>query len=447
MILNKEIKPTAVVVSPLATRSGYGDHSYDLCRSLLRYNKFDNKFISLRWGACPMNQLVSPKDDDIISRILTAPLTEQPHVNFHVSIPSEFQPIGKYNIGITAGMESTVCRGEWIEGLNRMQLCIVPSVHAKRVFENTVLIKQEPNGRREEIKARIPIEVLFEGADTDVFKKTKDIPKSISNHLDGIPEDFAFLFVGHWLQGEIGHDRKNVGMTIKTFLEVFKNVKKKPALILKTSGATLSVMDRTEISKKIYEICASVHGDIPNVYLVHGDLSREEINGLYNHPKVKAHINLTLAEGFGRPILEATLSGKPSIVSGWSGQLDFLNPAYANLIPGEIKPVHPSAVNEWIIKESSWFYPNLSAAAGMMEDVFKNYNKYLPNAEKLRNENEKKFSLKAMDTKFVEILEKYVPQFEKQVEINLPVLKKFKMPEIPSNIQSMELPTLKKSTL
>lgn len=444
---NKEIKPTAVLMAPIATRSGYGDHSYDIARSLLKYDKYDMKFVSTKWGGCPMNALNTTRDEDIIKKILSNPLPQQPELHMQITIPNEFQAVGKYNIGITAGIETTLCRAEWLEGINRMQLIIVPSEHAKRVFQSTTAVKQDQMGRKEEIKCRVPIEVIFEGADTSIFKKTSNIPDTVRDELDQISEDFVFLFVGHWLQGDLGQDRKDIGMLIKTFCEVFKNKKKRPALLLKTSGATLSAIDRNELLKKIDFVKNTVKGDLPNIYLLHGDLTREEINGLYNHPKVKAHVNFTHGEGFGRPLLEASLSGKPIITSNWSGQLDFLNPQYAVLIPGDVKSVHPSSANDWIIKESQWFYVNYSVAAQKLDDVFANYQNYIPNAEKLRIENEQKYSLDAMDIKLAETLDKYVPKFEKNVEINLPSLKKsliaptLNLPEFPTEI---ELPKLKK---
>ena len=59
--------------------------------------------------------------------------------------------------------------------------------------------------------------------------------KNLRITLDSIPEKFAYLNVGHWMQGDIGQDRKNIGLTIKAFYEIFKNRKNAPALILKCS--------------------------------------------------------------------------------------------------------------------------------------------------------------------------------------------------------------------
>ena len=106
--------------------------------------------------------------------------------------------------------------------------------------------------------------------------------------MDKIPEKFIFLYTGHWLQGDLGQDRKDTGMLVKTFLETFKNKSKQPALLLKTSGATFSIIDRNDMLEKIENIKMSVEGRLPNVYLLHGDMMDEEINELYKSPKSKS---------------------------------------------------------------------------------------------------------------------------------------------------------------
>ena len=61
------------------------------------------------------------------------------------------------------------------------------------------------------------------------------------------------------------------------------------------------------------------------------ELISEELNELYNHPKVKAMVSTTKGEGFGRPLLEFSLTGKPIMASGWSGHLDFLHKGLVNI--------------------------------------------------------------------------------------------------------------------
>ena len=257
------MKPLLLVTGPPATRSGYGAHTRDLIHSLIDMDEFDIKVSSLPWGNCPMNALneQNPKDKLIIDRlVIDGRVERQPEIHIQVSVPNEFNPIGKYNIGITAGMESTVPVAEWIDGLNRMNLNIVPSNFVKETFQGVTYDKinevtKEPVGQ---LKVEKPMEVLFEGADLDIYKKTKEFSKELVDEMSNISENFLFLYTGHWLQGNLGHDRKDTGMLVKTFLETFKNKKNAPALLMKTSGATFSILDRNEILKKIDEIKKSV---------------------------------------------------------------------------------------------------------------------------------------------------------------------------------------------
>ena len=268
--------------------------------------------------------------------------------------------------------------------------------------------------------------MLFEGADTSVFKPTKIISQELKKEMNKISETFCFLFVGHWLQGGLGNDRKDTGMLVKTFFESFKNKKKAPALILKTSGADFSVIGRSEILKKIEDIRKSTKAKtLPNVYVLHGDLEDEEMNELYNHPKVKAHVSFTHGEGFGRPLLEASLSGKPVIVSGWSGHMDFINHKTAVLLPGSLVDTPKDAFpKNFTCTGQKWFSVNYSQASAILKDVFKNYKKYGQKAKLCAHTNKNKFSMKAMRDKLEVILDENLPNFPKQVAIKLPKLKK-----------------------
>ena len=437
-------KPLLLFTAPVGTRSGYGAHSRDIVRSLIEIDRFDIKIFPVRWGSTPQNALneKDPNDIEIVKRLLANPNMErQPDIHIHCVIPNEFMSLGKFNIGITAGIESTACPKEWIEGLNRMDLNIVPSNFTKESLEKTIYDRIDNNTKQVlgTIQNEKPIEVLFEGADTNIYKKPKQISKDLKKEFQKIPESFLFLYVGHWLSGSIGNDRKDTGMLVKVFLETFKNHKKKPALLMKTNSADFSVLDREEMMKRIRDIKNSIkYNDLPNIYLLHGDLTDDEINELYHHPRVKAHISLTHGEGFGRPLLEASLSEKPVIASNWSGHKDFLPEDKALMLPGNLTNVPPEAFPENIfVQGSKWFSVNYPVASNVTKDVFENYKKYVPNAKKLSYENRNKFSLNAMTKEFEKILDKYLPEFEQQVSLKLPKLQ----PKTTSNIK---LPKLKK---
>ena len=234
-------------------------------------------------------------------------------------------------------------------------------------------------------------------------------------------------------------------MLIKTFLETFKNKKKQPALILKTSGATPCILDREDLLGKIKEIKNTVNGKLPSVYILHGDLDDEEMNGLYNHPKVKAHVSFTHGEGFGRPLLEASLSEKIIIAPNWSGHIDFLEGGNAILLPGSLNDVKEESLQKVIfIKGQQWFSVNYNYACKTLKEVFDNYSKYMVKSKKLALVNKTKFSLDAMTKKFEGILDKYLPKFEEQpqqVKLNLPKLKKI---DSVSEKPKIKLPKLKK---
>ena len=438
-------KPVCLVTGPVATRSGYVAHARDIARSLIELDKFDVKIWNVRWGNTPMNALndMEPRDKILIDRLLQNPqLPSQPDIHVHVVIPNEFSPIGKYNIGVTAGLECTAVPPSWLEGMNRMDMNIVPSKFVKNTFETVKFdIQDDKTGQlKGTVANNKKIEVLFEGADTKIYKKTKEFSKSLVNEMKKVEETFNFLYVGHWLQGKLGEDRKDTGMLIKVFLETFKDKKKRPGLILKTSGAGFSVLDREDILNKIEKIKSQTDGDLPNIYLMHGDFSDEEMNQLYNHPKVKAHINITHGEGFGRPLLEASLTEKPVIASNWSGHVDFLS-SNAVLLGGALGKVPKKAFpKDMRVDGAQWFTVNYNNTSGIMMDVFKSYKKYTLNAKKLSMMNKKMFSLDAMTRRFGQILDEYLPEFPKEVKLELPKLKKVGSEEPPK----AKLPKLKK---
>ena len=429
------MKPLVFISCPIDTFSGYGARSRDIALALIKSEKYNVKILPQRWGATPFGFLQADNADhkSIMDCIWREPqLPKQPDVWMQLTVPNEFQAVGKFNIGLTAGIETTICAPQWIDGINRMDLTLVSSEHAKKVFENSSFEeKNNQNGQiTRQIKLEKPVEVLFEGTDTNIYKKLDTVEGEVVESIsDLVKEDFNFLFVGHWLQGEIGQDRKDVGMMIKTFLETFKGKKSRPGLILKTSAGNYSIMDRDSILDKIRAIEESIGGDLPSIYLLHGELSDEEVNILYNHPKVKAHLSFTKGEGYGRPLLEASISGKPVIAPNYSGHVDFLDKEMSTLLPGQITQIHPSAVvQDMLIAESGWFTVDYKKAADTLEDVYKNYKKYTDGAKRQSYRSRTEFSLEKMGENLLALLETKTP---KQVEFKLPKLEKISLPKKP----------------
>ena len=421
-------KPLILVTAPITTRSGYGNHSRDICRALIELD-YDVKINSVRWGSTPTNALEkgNPIHDEIKKRILDQPrMDKQPDLHIHLVVPNEFQAIGKKNVGMTAGIETTVPPVKWIDGMNRMDLNILTSQFSKTGFDEAIFEQKNQQGQvTGELKTKKPMEVLFEGVDTEVYHSTTKISDEVQEAFNQIDSDWNYLFTGHWLQGNLGEDRKDIGMMLKVFLETFKNKPKQPGLILKTSGATFSVIDREEILSKIRTIKADVNGKLPPIHLIHGDFTDVQMNELYNHPKVKGHISFTHGEGFGRPLLEAAQSGKPIIASGWSGQVDFLNPNYSVLLDGSLTKVPPNAFpKEIYVEGSQWFTVNYQHASSAMVEVFTNYQNYLVKAKQLEAFTKQQFSYEKMRDKLNQIIEPLLDSVPQQVELKLPKLKK-----------------------
>lgn len=418
-------KPTILFRGPVKTRSGYGAHARDILEALFNMNLFDIKIDSCLWGTTPMTAL---EENNLFHKWIESNIVKAyeglPDIYIQVTIPSEFQRFGKYNIGITAGIETTVAPKDWIDGCNRVDLVIATSNFSKDVLLSTKYDERNKttNELINQFKVEVPIEVLFEGADTKIYNDKID-----DNFELDINEDFAYLFVGHWLKGDLGQDRKDIGMLIKTFCATFNNVEDRPALILKTSSAGFSVKEKESFRIRIEEHCKEFSNP-PSIYLLFGELSNKEMNSLYNHPKVKAMVSLTKGEGFGRPLLEFTLSGKPVIASNWSGHKDFLDLDHSIMVGGKLTDVHESSIDNFIIKGSKWFTANYDEASNAMRIVYENYDNFLTNSNKLKEINKTKFSLENMTKVFKEILSNRVniqPKPEpKYTQLILPKLNK-----------------------
>jgi hypothetical protein len=374
------MKPLCIVSCPIDTFSGYGARSRDFVKALIEVKgkKWEIKISPQKWGDCPWNYL--SQDDPLRERFVSPTLKRRPDVWIQITVPNEFQPIGTaFNVGISAGIETTIYPAEFLEGMNKMDLNLVSSEHSKNVALNSGFEKrnQQTNQVERVIKLEKPCE------------------------------------------------------------------ERKPALILKTNEVNYSILDREAILKKINNL-RKEYGtpSSPSIYLLHGEMTDEEMNQLNNEPKVKSFISFTKGEGFGRPLLEASITGKPIITTNWSGHIDFINPRYNILIGGELKNVHSSSANQFLLKESQWFNINTKTASKAMKDLFKHYKKYIAGSRKQTQYIKDNFSFEKM----VEKLKGYMPELKPttpttDVPLNLPKLKKVgEKNELPK----LKLPKLKK---
>lgn len=418
-------KPVFIISCPFDTYSGYGARSRDIVKSIIELDKYDVKLLPQRWGDTPGGFINDHPEWQHLMKYQINQVQAKPDIWMQITIPNEFNPIGKYNIGCTAGIESTGCDVTWVEGVNRMDMTWTSSNHSKNVFESLNFEKRDKRNNQivGTVKVEKPIHVVFEGVNLDVYKHLPN-KKDIKLDLSSIKEQYNFLFVGHWMEGALGHDRKNVGLMIRYFYDTFKNKPSQPGLILKASAGRNSYFGREQLLKKLINIKNTYPEGtkFPPVYLLNGNLTDEDMNELYNHPKVKCMISMTKGEGYGRPLAEFGLSKKPIIASGWSGQIDFLHPQYCQLLPGNLEKVHESAANNWLKKDYEWFQVSGKHFMNALKSLKQKYGKFLTGGKRQGHHIKTNFSYEAMRDLVGNILDANIPEFPKEVELSLPTL-------------------------
>jgi len=378
------MKQKIVVRGPVLSQSGYGEQARLAIRALrTREDVFDIYIIPTAWG---QTGWVSSDNEE---RVWTDKRIAQTHVfgqegghfdmSLQITIPNEWEKMAPINIGYTAGIETTKVAPVWLQKANEMDKIIVVSNHAKGVFENTNYEgTNNQTGQVVHLNCQTPIEVV--NYPVRHFEK-----ENLNLKLD---YDFNYLAISQW------GPRKNFDNLIKWFLE--ENFDQEVGLVVKISIKNNCLIDREHTTTRLKNILKQ-HGDCKcKIYLIHGDLSEEEMTGLYQHPKVKVLISTTHGEGFGLPLFEAAHNGLPVIVSGWSGHCDFLYMADKKRKEGKKKPMFASveydlqnvqkeAVWENVIQaDSQWAFPREASFKRRLREVRSEYSRFKRNATKLK---------------------------------------------------------------
>ncbi len=392
------MKKKVLLKAPLLTRSGYGEHGRFVLRALRsREELFDIYIQPLQWGATSwMNEIGEERawiDHTIEKTIAYIQQGGQMDISLQITIPNEWEKLAPINIGITAGIESTRVAPLWIQKGNEMDKIVVVSEHAKKTYADTVYTATN-NQTQQQTELRLNTEVKVVNYPVKEFGQIDEIK------LD-LEYDFNFLTVAQF------GPRKNISNTIKWFVEEFQN--DEVGLVLKTNLAKNCLMDREKLFNDIRQQLASL--SLPErkckVYLLHGDMSDEEIHALYLHPKIKAFALFSHGEGFGLPTFEAAYSGMPVITPGWSGHLDFLVDKKTGIsefhnVEYDIQPIPESAIWENVlIKESMWAYPREHSAKQQMRQCFASNKNSQKVAAKLATRLKKDFSEETMYAKMV----------------------------------------------
>jgi len=327
-----------LIRGPLINTSGYGVHSRQIY-SYLESRKDCNIIAQITpWGTCTYH-INSESEDGLIGRILqnSRPNKVEADVSFQVQLPNEWSPdAARFNIGVTAGVETTKCSQSWVDAINSMDLVIVPSEFTKKTFLNSGDIKTK-------------IVVIPEYIQPQIIQES--IPPM---ELD-IDTEFNFLMFGLITGPSPETDRKNTFYGIKWLCETFKD-DPKVGVVIKTSLGRMTYIDRKRTTDLLRKLLKEVRiGDYPKFYLSHGYMSVDEVSSFYRSNKINALVSFTRGEGYGLPILEAAASGVPVMATGWSGHMDFLQKIKFSSFEYELLEVDQSKIDGKIfVKGSKW---------------------------------------------------------------------------------------------
>jgi glycosyltransferase involved in cell wall biosynthesis len=348
-----------LVRGPVLTRSGYGTHARQVVRHLFNLQdsgqKLDIYFDVLPWGNTPW--MLNPNHDKgLTGRILGFTDHESVSdydVSIQIQLPNEWDvQKAKYNIGITAGVETTLCNPKWIEAINKMDLVIAPSEFTKTTFMNSGKVTTE-------IRV-VPESFIDEILDDNVQPL----------ELKEVESAFNFLVFGQVTGNNPENERKNLFYTMKWFCEVFAN-NPNAGLIINTNCGRKTVIDKVRTQKLLKEVLLNAgYNNVPKVYLLHGEMSNEDVAGLYKSPKIKAFLTLSRGEGFNIPALEAAASGLPVIATNWSAHTEFLSLGKFSSVEKTLVPIHESRVdNNIFMAGSKWAAPSEEDAKRRMRKM------------------------------------------------------------------------------
>lgn len=383
-----------LVHGPILTRTGYGEMARFALKSLLKYpDRFDVYINNITWGTHP-SWIIEPEMRDLIDALLIKTVSYASSggkfdISIQCTIPPEYQNFAQINIGYTAGIETTKAHPSWLIACNNMDKVITISSFSKNILESSTHVVGQKDGQ--DVSLQIAKKVEYLGFPVKTLE---------SKEVEGLEleSDFNFLAVGQY------GPRKNYDNLISWFVETFEN-RSDVGLVLKLNYLNSSKMDEYWVRRQIGGVLARFKNRKCPIYLVSGNLSDQEMNYLYQNPKIKALINISHGEGFGIPMFEASYNAMPVITCGWGGQTDFLTfirnittvkdngkkkttkvkkTCFAE-VDYTIGPIQDFAVtNNITVKDSKWCFPDRKSYCETLKKVMNEYPKYKSRAEEAR---------------------------------------------------------------
>ena len=406
-----------IVVAPILTRSGYGEHARFVVEALSKYpEQFDIYVHPLAWGESSW-EAGDPEKRKFYDHLIAkrAQYKGKFDLSVQVTIPPEWQNIADINVGVTAGVETDRCPNAWLPKINEMDKVIVTAEHIKKIFMTTDF-EVENQFSKEKVVFRgctPPVEVVS-------YPVREIVSKDVSSRLD-LKTDFNFLTVAQIAP------RKNLFATIEWFIEEFRN--ENVGLVVKSHLANNSLLDRARVQDILTQVINSTGSERScKIYHIHGNMSDEELHGLYVNDKIKCMVSTTHGEGFGLPLFEAAYSGLPIVCPSWSGQTDFLyGPrtkksgkkeyrAHFEKVKYDIKPVSEDALMAGAIEKGmSWCYPQKDSFKKALRNVYQGFEEKKETALQLQDHLCKKFTTENQHSSMVKAIQS---AYESKVQWN-----------------------------
>jgi glycosyltransferase involved in cell wall biosynthesis len=336
-----------ILRGPLLTSTGYGNHARQVFESL-KVLDIDLYVENTRWGDDIRSYLVNKKKSKEILKYCNKK-SDSYDMSFQVLLPNEWDKnIADYNVGVTAGIETSYCEKSWIEFANKMDRVIVPSLHAKSSFLNSAKINNI------DITTDIDIIPLFL---SEEFYSIKSFEKH--DFYKNCNTSDNYLIVGKTSSFEDKKDRKSILSTVSDINEYYKTKIESCTVFIKTSISRNSSKDINMFKESFQQEIFS-NGKYIDVVFITGTLTDYETRKLYDSSFIKAFVLLTKGECFCIPALEAAVSGLPVIATNWSAHTEYLK-SYNGYYPVDYKLKEVEVELQFIEKKSLWaFYDKTS---------------------------------------------------------------------------------------